>query len=104
MNSFIRFKLALTEDRPTIKPYDEAAWALLSDVASAPNEAALQLLESLHQCWVALLRGMSEEAWKRQFVHPERGAISLEQNLLLYAWHGDHHVAHIAGLRTRQGW
>ena len=102
MNSFIRFKLALTEEQPTVKPYDEAAWARLGDVASTPVETSVRLFESLHERWVALLQTLSESDWKRQFRHPERGLISLEQNLALYAWHGNHHIGHIAGLRERQ--
>lgn len=104
MNSYIRFKLALTEEEPVIKPYDEAAWARLSDVAAAPIEVSLALLDSLHTRWVILLRGMSDADWQRQFRHPEIGVISLEKNLALYAWHGKHHVAHITGLRARKGW
>jgi uncharacterized damage-inducible protein DinB len=104
MNGFIRFKLALTEAEPAIKPYDEAAWARLGDVAVTPIESSLQLLDSLHERWVGLLRGLSEAAWKKQFRHPARGLVSLEGNLALYAWHGDHHVGHIQGLRRRNGW
>jgi hypothetical protein len=104
MNSYIRFKLALTEDEPTIKPYDEAAWALLGDSKSTPVEASLGLLDCLHTRWVELLSGMGEADWKRAFRHPERGLVTLEQNLALYGWHGDHHVEHIAALRRRNGW
>jgi DinB superfamily len=96
MNAYIRFKLALTEIDPVIKPYDEAAWARLSDVAVAPIEASLGLLEYLHQRWVVLMRGMSAEDWKRRFIHPEYGkAMTLEQTLALYAWHSEHHIAHV---------
>jgi hypothetical protein len=95
MNSYIRFKLALTEDEPTIKPYDEAAWAKLGDTMETPVEISLELLESLHFRWVALLRGLSEEQWKRTMRHPENGLLRLDQVLALYAWHGDHHIAHI---------
>jgi hypothetical protein len=94
----------LTEAEPTIKPYDEAAWALLGDVAATPIDTSLQLLESLHERWVALLRGLSETDWKKQFRHPAIGLVSLEGNLALYAWHGDHHVGHILALRRRNGW
>jgi hypothetical protein len=104
MNSYVRFKLALTEDEPTIKPYDEAAWALLSDSATTPVETSLCLLECLHARWVDLMRGMSEADWARTFRHPERGTVSLDQNAALYAWHGDHHVEHIRALRRRNGW
>lgn len=95
MNSYVRFKLALTEDEPTIKPYDEAAWALLPDTAATPVETSLALLEALHERWVTLLRGLSEEQWKRTMRHPVNGLLRLDQVLALYAWHGDHHIAHI---------
>ncbi len=96
MNAYIRFKLALTEIDPVIKPYDEAAWARLNDVAVAPVEASLGLLDYLHQRWVVLMRGMSAEDWKRQFIHPEYGrGMTLEHTLALYAWHSEHHIAHV---------
>jgi uncharacterized damage-inducible protein DinB len=104
MNSFIRYKLALTEAEPAIKPYDEAAWAQLGDVAVTPIETSLLLLDALHARWVALLRSMSESDWKKQFRHPAIGLVSLEGNLALYAWHGDHHIGHIQALRRRNGW
>ena len=104
MNSFMRFKLGLTETEPMIKPYDEVAWAVLRDVAATPVETSLCLLACLHERWVNLLDGIGEADWKRRFRHPEIGLISLEQNLALYAWHGDHHIAHIRGLRERSGW
>jgi uncharacterized damage-inducible protein DinB len=98
MNAFVRFKLALTEDQPTIKPYDEALWAKLSD-AALPVEPSLGLLEALHIRWVRLLETMSERDYQRTFVHPESGSWRLDQYLAQYAWHGRHHVAHIAQLR-----
>jgi hypothetical protein len=104
MNSYVRFRLALTEDQPTIKPYMENLWAELPDARSAPIDLSLGLLESLHTRWVALLRTLTPEQWKRQFRHPELGVVSLETNLALYAWHGRHHVAHITSLRERMGW
>ena len=104
MNSYMRFRLALTEDNPTIKPYDEARWAALVDAHSAPIEMSLSLLESLHHRWVLLLRSLTPADFERHFVHPELGSVSLARNLALYAWHGDHHVAHITSLRARQGW
>jgi hypothetical protein len=104
MNSYVRFKLALTEEDPTVKTYDEAAWARLNDSADTPVGTSLTLLESLHRRWSALMRGMSETDWKRTFRHPEIGSVSLEKNLALYAWHGKHHTAHIAELRRRKGW
>jgi uncharacterized damage-inducible protein DinB len=98
MNAFIRFKLALTEDQPTIKPYDEARWATLAD-AALPVGPSLDLLEALHVRWVRLLEAMSEQDYQRTFVHPESGAVRLDQYLGLYAWHGRHHVAHVTSLR-----
>jgi hypothetical protein len=104
LNSYVRFKLALTEDTPTIKPYDEAAWARLADTATVETETSLALLESLHDRWVRLLESMSDADFKRSFLHPELGLARLDQNLALYAWHGKHHVAHITALRDRMGW
>ncbi len=103
MNSYIRYKWALTEDEPTIKPYFEDRWAELSDARTSPIEPSLALLESLHQRWITLLRALTEEDWKRTFRHPEQGLVRLDQNAALYAWHGRHHVAHITGLRERIG-
>lgn len=104
MNAYIRFKLGLTEDSPTIKPYMEDRWAATGDVESTPLEVSLTLLDSLHDRWVRLLRSLKPEEWKRQFNHPEMGPMPLEKNLALYAWHGRHHVAHITELRKRMGW
>jgi hypothetical protein len=104
MNAYIRFKLALTEDEPTIKPYDEARCAALDDSTFAPIEPSLKLLESLHERWVTLLKSLSPQDWKRAFQHPERGRVSLNMNVALYAWHSRHHVAHITSLRDRMGW
>jgi hypothetical protein len=104
MNAYIRFKLALTEDEPTIKPYAEDRWARLADVQTTPIEVSLVLLESLHTRWVRLLRSLDEEEWKRTFKHPELGPVSLEKNLAIYAWHGRHHTAHITELRKRMKW
>jgi len=104
MNAFIRFKLALTEDEPTIKTYAEDRWAQLDDVAATPIETSLCLLECLHQRWMKLLRSLSAEQWTRTFRHPEMGVMTLEKTLALYAWHGRHHVAHITSLRERSGW
>jgi hypothetical protein len=95
MNSYVRFKLALTEDEPLIKPYDEAAWALLEDTCATPVETSLTLLESLHTRWVTLLRGLTDAQWMRAMRHPENGLLRLDQVLALYAWHGDHHIGHI---------
>ncbi len=104
MNAYVRYKLALTEEAPTIKPYAEDRWAELADTTGTPVEVSLALLDSLHDRWVRLLRSLQPEDWKRTFRHPELGAVSLEKNLALYAWHGRHHVAHITSLRERNGW
>ena len=104
LNSYVRFKLALTEDEPTIKPYAEDRWAELADTKSTPVEVSLTLLESLHDRWVRLLRSLSPEEWQRTFRHPALGAMTLEKTLALYAWHGRHHVSHITSLRDREGW
>ncbi len=99
INSFVRFKLALTEDAPTVKTYDEALWANLPDASTTPIEPSLVLLEALHGRWVRMLESMTETDFSRTFRHPEIGMIRLEQYLALYAWHGKHHVAHITSLR-----
>jgi uncharacterized damage-inducible protein DinB len=104
LNSYTRFKLALTEDEPTIKPYAEDRWAQLADTKATPLEVSLTLLDSLHDRWMRLLRSMTPEQWKRTFRHPELGPMTLEKTLALYAWHGRHHVAHITALREREGW
>jgi uncharacterized damage-inducible protein DinB len=95
MNGYIRFKLGLTEDNPVIKPYDEKAWALLSDAVRTPIETSMDLLAALHERWLVVIAGMREEDWKRQFTHPQLGPMTLERQLGLYAWHGDHHIAHV---------
>jgi uncharacterized damage-inducible protein DinB len=104
LNSYVRFKLALTEDDPTIKPYAEDRWAELADSKATPIEVSLTLLDSLHDRWVRLLRSLTEEEWKRTFRHPDLGRMTLEKTLALYAWHGKHHVAHITELRKRMSW
>jgi len=104
MNAYVRFKLALTEDEPKIKPYAEDRWAQLADSQSTPLEVSLALLDSLHTRWVHLLRSLKSADWKRNFLHPEMGAVSLEKSLALYSWHGQHHVAHVTELRKRMGW
>ena len=104
VNGYVRFKLAVTEDTPTIKPYDEAAWAELADVKAVPVATSLALLEAVHERWVAFLRSLGEADWARTFNHPELGVVSLDRNLALYAWHGRHHVAHVTALRERMGW
>ena len=104
MNAYIRFRLALTESEPTIQPYKEALWAELHDATSSDIESSVVLLEGLHQRWVSLMRRMTPAQWTLAFIHPERGRVTLERNLALYAWHGRHHVAHITRLRQRMGW
>jgi hypothetical protein len=104
MNSYVRFKLALTEPEPTIRTYMENLWAELPEAKSAPIELSLGLLESLHERWMLMLQAFAPADWKRTFRHPEIGLVSLEKNLALYAWHGRHHVAHITELRKKMGW
>ncbi len=96
INAYCRFRLALTEDNPTIRPYDEAAWAELPDVAATPITVSLSLLDSLHSRWLTLLHHLDEAQWQRTFYHPGNQQTStLEQTLVLYAWHGRHHLAHL---------
>ncbi len=102
-NSYIRFKLALTEDWPTITAYDEKAWANLADSQMA-IDVSLSLINGLHRRLVSLLESMSDEEFERGFSHPERGRMTLATNLALYDWHSRHHVAHITALRARKGW
>lgn len=105
MNSYTRFKLALTEEEPTIRPYYEDRWAELSDGKSAPIELSLTLLDALHSRWMIVLHAMQHEQFARAFVHPESGkTIRLDWNVGNYAWHGNHHIAHITSLRARRGW
>ena len=104
MNSYIRFKLALTEDEPTIRPYMEDRWGKLPDATTAPVELSLTLLESLHKRWMLVLRAITPEQWKRTYIHPEAGLMNLEKALADYSWHGRHHVAHITKLREKMGW
>ena len=104
VNSYIRLKFALTENEPTIKPYDEVVWANLVDAKSGPVAPSLNLLEGLHYRWVMLLRTLSDVDFRRKFVHPEIGVVTLDQHTAQYAWHGKHHVAHILALRERNGW
>jgi hypothetical protein len=105
LNAYTRCKLALTEEQPTIKPYDEAAWAELADTAATSPDVSLLMLEALHARWVVLLRSMSPEEYRRTFRHPEHGRIfTLEQLLAQYAWHSDHHLRHITAVRERERW
>lgn len=102
MNAYTRHKLAVTEDEPTIKPYEEARWADLTDGRAAPVLTSLQLLESLHSRWVTFLRGLTPDQFSCTFLHPESGKWTLDQSLAMYGWHGKHHVAHITSLRSRE--
>lgn len=104
LNSYIRFKLAITEEQPTIKPYFEDRWAQLPDALVSPIESSLDLLDALHRRWVWFLRSLKDGDFDRTFQHPEQGLVSLNKNVALYAWHGRHHVAHITTLRERMGW
>lgn len=105
VNSYVRFKWALTEETPTIKAYDEGRWAELDDSRTADIAAPLALLEGLHARWVQLLRSMSEAQFSRSFIHPETGhTVRLDAALAYYAWHGRHHTAQITWLRERHGW
>ena len=104
MNAYVRFKLALTEDTPTIRPYAEAAWAQLADTARTPPEISLQLLEALHRRWVVLLESLRPADFARPLVHPDSGSMTVDRLLQIYAWHGRHHVAHITELKKREGW
>jgi len=103
MNAFIRFRLGLTEDNPTIKPYDEQAWAELPDMR-LPIEVSLRLLEGLHERLAHMLQALPSASFERRIFHPENGPMTLDAVLSMYAWHGKHHTAHITSLRQRQGW
>jgi hypothetical protein len=104
LNAYCRFKLALTEDNPTIKPYEEARWAELPD-STGPIDMSLDLVDALHRRWVPLLHEMRDDDWERTFFHPEQNrALRLDWVLGLYAWHSRHHVAHVTALREREGW
>lgn len=104
LNAYTRFRLALTEDEPTIRTYHEDRWAELSDARNAPIEYSLELIEPLHRRWVYLLRSLTEADFAKVFHHPELGAVTLDKNLALYSWHGRHHVGQITALRQRMGW
>ncbi|MGE7602573.1 YfiT family bacillithiol transferase [Peribacillus sp. NPDC097675] len=103
MNAYIRFKLALTELQPVIKPYEEAKWAELSDY-TLPIEISLSLLEALHQRWTTLLHNLSPSEMKKTFIHPDSGEVSVGENIGIYAWHGRHHLAHITSLSNCKNW
>jgi uncharacterized damage-inducible protein DinB len=103
MNAYVRFKLALTEKKPVIKPYDETKWAELSDY-KLPIDISLSLLEALHKRWTDLLRSLSPADMEKTFIHPDSGEVTVGKNIGIYAWHGRHHLAHITSLCNRQGW
>jgi hypothetical protein len=103
MNGYVRFKLALTEETPLIKPYDEVKWAELPDY-KLPIDISLSLLEALHIRWVKLLRSLSPADIEKTFMHPDSGEVSVGKNIGIYAWHGRHHLAHITSLSSRKGW
>ena len=104
LNSYVRFKLAVTEDDPTIRPYDEKAWCELEDARTTDISTSLDLLDALHARWTAWLRTLTEDDWRRTLQHPEVGELNLDQLVAMYAWHGKHHTAHITRLRERLGW
>jgi hypothetical protein len=104
INAYIRLRLALTEQEPTIKPYIEKLWAELLDARTAPVDTSLILLESLHKRWVMLLESLKPQDFSKTWRHPEQGLRTLDWMVGLYAWHGRHHVAHITSLRERMGW
>jgi len=104
MNAFTRFKLALTENEPTIKTYEEALWAELPDTKTPPIDSSLAIVENLHKRWVILLRSLDPSDWPRKFRHPAWGLGTVDFLLAQYSWHGRHHVAHITSLRERNGW
>lgn len=104
LNAYVRFKLALTENIPTIKPYDEAAWAKLKDSELTPIEVSLSLLDAIHTRWVTLLRTLKSDDFAKKFNHPELGVQTLDRTLAMYGWHSRHHLAHITSLKERMKW
>ena len=104
VNSFIRTRFALTENQPTIMPFDEVKWAELKDARSGPVEPSLLLLEGVQARWGQLLESLSDSDWQRTLVHPENGVMTIGKLVSVYAWHGRHHTAHITGLREKRGW
>jgi uncharacterized damage-inducible protein DinB len=104
MNAYTRFRLALTEENPTIKPYEEAKWAELSDARTLPIEVSLTLLDAMHERLVTLLRAINDNAFQRTLSHPENGPMTIDTLLNIYSWHGRHHVAHVTALKERMQW
>lgn len=103
-NAYVRFKLAITEDGPTIRPYQEKLWAELPDARTLPVEASLSILDALHARWVAFLETLTPDQCRRPLHHPDTGELTVDMMLELYSWHGAHHIAHITGLRERMAW
>ena len=104
IHSYVRTKFALSEDQPTIKPYPEEIWAEFTDGRLEPVATSLDLIEALHARWVTLLRSLSDSTFERRLLHPDRGPMTLDDIVQLYAWHSRHHIAHITTLREREGW
>ena len=104
INSYVRFKLAMTENNPTIKPWEQSDWAVLEDALKLPVDFSVKLLENLHIRWVTFLRSLSTDDMKRTFLHPEGGVVSIEENIWNYSWHSLHHIAQISSTRARKGW
>jgi hypothetical protein len=104
LNSYTRFRLALTEESPVICTYDERKWAELNDAKYSPIHSSLAILDGIHHRWSLLLHSFTPSDWRKTFVHPESGEMTLDMTMALYAWHSDHHVAHITSLRERKGW
>lgn len=104
LNNYVRVRLALTEETPLPKPWNEQLWAELPDARLAPVDVSLRLFEAVHQRWEMLLRALSPQEFARGFQHPTRGVLTLDWDLGLYVWHGWHHIAHIRALRQRMGW
>ncbi len=104
VNGYVRMRLALTEEEPGVRAYHEDRWGELPDARQAPVDVSLKLLEALHRRWVHLLRALGPDEWERRLVHPDEGPIGLPALAHLYAWHGDHHLAHVTVLRDRMSW
>jgi len=104
VNAYIRFRWGMTEDNPTIKAYDQAVWANLTDAKTAPVGPSLSILDGLHERWTTLLRSLTDKDFARKLIHPENGPIDIEWLLQMYGWHGRHHTAHITELRKSKGW
>ncbi len=104
MNAYFRVKLALTEELPTVKPYDQDAWVQLADIKAVPPSVSLALFEGIHARLLPVLRAMAPADFRRRLMHPENGPMTIDDVVNMYAWHGDHHIAHVRGLRERMGW